>query len=74
LWEEASLPLRSVLVGQSDRIALVVGPEGGLTREETEQLAGAGAAVASLGPRILRTEDAPVVATTALLYHFGLIG
>ncbi|MEA2476489.1 MAG: rRNA (uracil1498-N3)-methyltransferase [Actinomycetota bacterium] len=74
LWEEASLPLRSALVGHSDRIALVVGPEGGLTRAETETLADSGALIASLGPRILRTEDAPVVATTALLYHFGLIG
>lgn len=74
LWEEASLPLRSVLVGQSDRIALVIGPEGGLARDETNALADAGASIASLGPRILRTEDAPVVATAALLYHYGLIG
>ncbi|MDQ3877031.1 MAG: 16S rRNA (uracil(1498)-N(3))-methyltransferase [Actinomycetota bacterium] len=74
LWEEASLPLRSVLVGQTDRLALVVGPEGGLSREEAEALADAGGLLASLGPRILRTEDAPVVASAALLYHFGVIG
>lgn len=74
LWEEAMLPLRTALTGAADRVALIVGPEGGLTREEAEQLADAGAQLVSLGPHILRTENAPVVATSALLYHYGLIG
>jgi 16S rRNA (uracil1498-N3)-methyltransferase len=74
LWEEASLPLRSALVEEVDRLALIVGPEGGLEREEAEALADAGAQLVSLGPRILRTELAPVVATSALLWHYGLIG
>ncbi|MGH2747845.1 MAG: RsmE family RNA methyltransferase [Actinomycetota bacterium] len=74
LWEEASLPLRTALVDVADRVAVVVGPEGGLTREEAEALADTGAQLASLGPRILRTENAPVVAVAALLYHYGLIG
>lgn len=74
LWEEASLPLRTVLVEGPDRVALVIGPEGGLERDEAESLADVGGQLASLGPRILRTENAPVVATAALLYHYGLIG
>lgn len=74
LWEEASFPMRTSLVGQSDRIAVIVGPEGGFTRDEAEALADAGAQLVSLGPRILRTELAPVVAVSSLLYHFGLIG
>ncbi|MBW3594727.1 MAG: 16S rRNA (uracil(1498)-N(3))-methyltransferase [Actinobacteria bacterium] len=74
LWEEASLPMRTALAGPLDRIALVVGPEGGLTRDEAESLADAGAQLVSLGPTILRTENAPVVAASALLYHYGLIG
>ncbi len=74
LWEEAMLPLRTALSGQSDRVALVVGPEGGLAAEEAEQLADAGGQLVSLGPQILRTENAPVVAISALLYHYGLIG
>ena len=74
LWEEASLPLRTALSGPADRIALVVGPEGGLTRSEAEALADAGGQLVSLGPTILRTENAAVVATSALLYHYGLIG
>ena len=74
LWEEASLPLRTALSGTSERIALVVGPEGGLTRGEAEALADAGGQLVSLGPTIYRTENAPVVAASALLYHYGLIG
>ena len=74
LWEEASLPLRTALSGVADRVALVVGPEGGLTREEAEALADAGGQLVSLGPTIFRTENAPVVAASALLYHYGLIG
>lgn len=74
LWEEASFPLRTALVGTTDRVALIVGPEGGLDRSEAEALADAGAQLVSLGPQILRTENAAVVTTAALQYHYGLIG
>lgn len=74
LWEEAALPLRTVLPGAADRIALVIGPEGGFSRDEAEALADAGAPSVSLGPRILRTENAALVAASALGYHFGSIG
>jgi 16S rRNA (uracil1498-N3)-methyltransferase len=74
LWEEATLPLRTALSKGPDEIALVVGPEGGLSRDEAEELADAGAQLVSLGPRVLRTENAPVVAASALLWHYGVIG
>ncbi|MGI8775668.1 MAG: RsmE family RNA methyltransferase [Actinomycetota bacterium] len=74
LWEEASLPLRSGLVAQATRVAIVIGPEGGFTPAEVEALAAAGAPAVSLGPNILRTENASVVAASALLYHYGLLG
>lgn len=74
LWEEAALPLRTALVGGPERIALVVGPEGGLAREEAESLADAGAQLVSLGPLILRTEHAAPAAAAATLFHYGLIG
>lgn len=74
LWEGASLPLRTALIEGCDRVALVIGPEGGLARDEAEALADAGAQLASLGPHVLRTELAPVVAASALMYHYGLIG
>ena len=74
LWEEAPLPLRTALHRPPERIALVVGPEGGFTREEAEALADAGGQLVSLAPRILRTENAPIVSAAAVLYHYGLIG
>ncbi len=74
LWEAADLPLRVALHEGANRVALIIGPEGGLARDEAGALADAGAQLVSLGPLILRTEHAPVVATSALLYHYGLIG
>lgn len=74
LWEGASLPMRTALMGEIDRVALVVGPEGGLERAEAEALADAGGQLVSLGPRIFRTENAAVVAASSMLFHYGLIG
>lgn len=74
LWEEASELLRPQLPRDPDRVALVVGPEGGLSHAEAEELAAAGARLVSLGPHILRTENAAVVAGAAIAWHYGLIG
>lgn len=74
LWEEASTPLRIALKDGAERIALVIGPEGGLDYQEAEQLASTGAQLVWLGPHILRTENAPVVAAAAVLFHYGTIG
>lgn len=74
LWEQALLPLRTALVDGTERIALVIGPEGGLEGAEAEALADAGAQLVSLGPRILRTENAALVAAAAVLYRYGVIG
>lgn len=74
LWEGAALPLRTALLDGVARIAVVVGPEGGLEPSEAEALADAGAQLVSLGPRILRTENAALVAVAALQFHYGVIG
>jgi len=74
LWEEASRPLRTALIEGPERVALVVGPEGGLERSEAAALESAGAELVSLGPMILRTENAPVVAASAILYRYGVVG
>ncbi|SEK40777.1 16S rRNA (uracil1498-N3)-methyltransferase [Carnobacterium iners] len=56
----------------NDRVLLVFGPEGGLSREEIDSLTEAGMITCSLGPRILRTETAPLYALAAISYHFEL--
>lgn len=53
------------------RVALLIGPEGGLSSVEVDAAADAGFASLTLGPRILRTETAPVVALTLLQDRFG---
>ncbi|CBV40916.1 16S rRNA (uracil(1498)-N(3))-methyltransferase [Halomonas elongata] len=53
------------------RAALLIGPEGGLSHAEVDAAADAGFASLTLGPRILRTETAPVVALSLLQNRFG---
>jgi 16S rRNA (uracil1498-N3)-methyltransferase len=74
LWEGADEPLRAHLTDRAERIALVIGPEGGLDTDEADALRAAGGRLVSLGPRILRTELAPVAAAAAILYHYGQLG
>ncbi|WP_043531077.1 16S rRNA (uracil(1498)-N(3))-methyltransferase [Litchfieldella xinjiangensis] len=51
--------------------ALLIGPEGGLSEAEVAAAREAKFTPLSLGPRILRTETAPVVALSLLQYRFG---
>ncbi|WP_046318264.1 16S rRNA (uracil(1498)-N(3))-methyltransferase [Mycobacterium sp. UM_Kg1] len=53
-------------VSQAAALALVVGPEGGITEPELAALTGAGAVAARLGPTVLRTSTAAAVALGAL--------
>lgn len=55
-------------------IHLVIGPEGGFDYEEIEDFKSQGAKIVSLGPRILRTETAGLVAATIVLYQLGDLG
>ncbi len=63
--------LQSLSVGQS--VLVIIGPEGGLTTAEVEQLTEEGAILCGFGPRILRTETAPLYALAAISYHFELM-
>ncbi|WP_025784797.1 16S rRNA (uracil(1498)-N(3))-methyltransferase [Sporosarcina sp. D27] len=60
--------LEKVYHGQS--ILVLFGPEGGLSRAEAEILRNAGFLPVSLGPRILRTETAPLYVLSAMSYEF----
>ena len=58
--------LSEVLTQQSPYIELLIGPEGGLSSDECQQAANVGFEPWQIGPRILRTETAPVVALATL--------
>lgn len=56
------------------KINLIVGPEGGFSEGEVSEALGRGVITAGLGPRILRTETAGLVAGSIILYELGELG
>jgi 16S rRNA (uracil1498-N3)-methyltransferase len=64
--ELSTLPLPS-----SGDLVVIVGPEGGLSPAEVAALTGAGAVGAHLGPTVLRTSTAGVVAASVMLSRAG---
>ncbi|MGH7643411.1 MAG: RsmE family RNA methyltransferase [Candidatus Dormibacteria bacterium] len=63
--------LNSVAWDGSSPTAVLIGPEGGFTAEEVQQLASRGSRPVSLGPRNLRTTLAAAVALVVLLARAG---
>ncbi len=59
------------LASVTPRVKLLIGPEGGLDDAELERAAQAGFAPVRLGPRVLRTETAGIVALTVLQALWG---
>lgn len=66
LHEQARRPLAGVAVPSSGTIAVVVGPEGGLTDGEVLAFRAAGAQAVRLGQEVLRTSTAGAAALAAL--------
>jgi 16S rRNA (uracil1498-N3)-methyltransferase len=52
---------------ESGDVVVIVGPEGGITEEESAAFRAAGATPCSLGPTVLRTSTAGTVAAAVLL-------
>jgi 16S rRNA (uracil1498-N3)-methyltransferase len=81
-WEESDVAGRGVreaiegaeLTGTSPSVALVVGPEGGLTGEEVAALERAGGVAVTLGSNILRAERAAVVGAALVVHELGGLG
>jgi 16S rRNA (uracil1498-N3)-methyltransferase len=77
-WEgEQQRSLKDVLdavTALPEQVGVIIGPEGGFAQSEVAALQKLGAIPITLGPRILRTETAGLVAVAALLYHFGELG
>ena len=75
--DEQSLGLKEALTALQERpreVALLVGPEGGLTQQEVALARQHGALVVRMGPRILRTETAAVAAAAVVMYELGDLG
>ena len=77
-WEEEhSLPMSQAVAkyaaehGAPKRVMIVIGPEGGISQHEWEQLKELGAVSVTLGRRILRTETAGLCALSVLWTALG---
>ncbi len=73
---ESTRAMKEVLCKYENQgpIHIIIGPEGGFTEEEIELVESMGGYPVSLGPRILRTETAGIVAASVVLYELGDIG
>lgn len=72
---EGCWPLAEVIKDfRGQRIALMVGPEGGFCLAEVEQARSRGVLPISLGPRILRTETAAIIAAGVIQFTAGDLG
>lgn len=54
------------------KIGIIIGPEGGVSEREVHKLISSGIKCVSLGKRILRTETAPIVMVSDIIYEFEL--
>lgn len=64
--------LRETGLSKDARIALVIGSEGGFSLDEAAAARERGFLMTGLGPRILRTETAPIFALSCISCHFEL--
>ncbi len=74
---ERSQGLRSYLRSLADRplaASLFIGPEGGFAEDEVRLAREAGCVPISLGPRILRSETAGIVAAALVMHELGEMG
>jgi 16S rRNA (uracil1498-N3)-methyltransferase len=77
LWEgEQTTRLRATFEAHpgTESVAIVVGPEGGLSAEEVEQALEQGFVPVTLGERILRTETAGLAMLSILQFQWGDMG
>ncbi len=71
LLDHRSTTTLSELAAPTDNICLLIGPEGGLDEAERKLTTAAGFQGVRLGPRILRTETAPLAAIAAIQILWG---
>lgn len=70
----ADASLSTLVIDTTAPVVLAIGPEGGWSPLDREQLVAAGFTGLRLGPRVLRTETAGLAAIAALQARFGDLG
>ena len=73
-WEEARgarLSDAHKLCPGARRVGILIGPEGGIAKDEADAAINAGARSVTLGPRILRAETAAVAAMAVVMHLWG---
>lgn len=70
-YEGGGESIASLVQPQDRSVSIFIGPEGGFTEEEVAFAKENGARVVTLGPRILRTETAPIAALAAIMLASG---
>ena len=70
-YELGGCAFAEALTGAPASVGIFIGPEGGISAAEAQALTAAGAVPVTLGPRILRTETAPLAAITAVMLLTG---
>lgn len=70
-YEGGGAPIGTLVSPDDTAVSLVVGPEGGFDPAEVEAVVAAGGRIATLGPRILRCETAPLAAIAVLMEKSG---
>ncbi len=70
-FEGGGQSISKLVNGETCELAIFIGPEGGFEQSEVDFAVENGAAVGTLGARILRTETAPVAALSAIMLATG---
>lgn len=71
-WEEEEAKgIGAFLQGEPSSVAIVIGPEGGISRKEIDLIRSHGGETVTMGPRIMRTETAAIAAITMVAYAWG---
>lgn len=70
-YEGGGAPIGTLISPADTTVSLVVGPEGGFDPAEVEAVTAVGGKIATLGPRILRCETAPLAALAVMMEKSG---
>lgn len=70
-YEQGAKPLNSVDFTNREKVAVIIGSEGGFSQREADEMSAVGRENILLGNRILRCETAAVAGTALVMYRLG---